>query len=432
MNSIWTKTVTMPQFPSLEGDMKTDVLIIGGGMAGILCAHFLQEQGVNYVLAEGREICSGVTKNTTAKITSQHGLIYQKIAKQRGNEMAAKYLEANQAAIRKYAKLAKDIDCEFERKTNYVYSINDRKALEREMNVLTKLGFDAIFTEYTELPFRVAGAVGFANQAQFHPLKFVTALAKHLHIYEHTYVKELKSHRAVTNRGNISFDQVIFATHFPIDNKHGMYFMKLYQHRSYVISYEQAQNVEGMYVDEAMGGMSFRNYADSLLIGGGDHRTGKQGGAWKEIEGFAREHYKEARETARWATQDCMSLDGVPYIGAYSKNMPGCYVTTGFNKWGMTSSMVAAGILTDLVLGKANAYTEVYDPGRSMLHPQLLVNMAESGMNLVMPAKKRCPHMGCGLKWNKQEHTWDCPCHGSRFDKDGGVIEGPAMGDLRK
>ena len=127
-----------------------------------------------------------------------------------------------------------------------------------------------------------------------------------------------------------------------------------------------------------------------------------------------------------------MSLDGVPYIGAYSKNMPGCYVATGFNKWGMTSSMVAAGILTDLVLGKENAYTEVYDSGRSMLHPQLLVNMAVSGMNLVMPAKKRCPHMGCGLKWNKQEHTWDCPCHGSRFDKDGGVIEGPAMGDLKK
>ena len=185
MNSIWTKTVIMPKFPSLEGDIKTDVLIIGGGMSGILCAHFLQEQGVNYVLAEGREICSGVTKNTSAKITSQHGLIFQKIAKQRGNEMAAKYLEA--------------------------------------------------------------------NQAQFHPLKFVAVLAKNLHIYEHTYVKELKPHVAVTNWGNISFDQVIFATHFPIDNKQGMYFMKLYQHRYYVISYEQAQNVEGMYVDEAMG-----------------------------------------------------------------------------------------------------------------------------------------------------------------------------------
>ena len=155
MDSIWTKTVTMPSFPALEGDIKTDVLIIGGGMAGILCAHFLQEQGVDYVLAEGREICSGVTKNTTAKITSQHGLIYQKIAKQRGMEMAAMYLGANQAAVRAYGELAKGIDCDFERKTNYVYSLKSRKKLEKEAKILTKIGFDNIFAEYTELPFRV-------------------------------------------------------------------------------------------------------------------------------------------------------------------------------------------------------------------------------------------------------------------------------------
>ncbi len=431
MDSIWTKTVNMPQFPALEGDTKADVLIIGGGMAGVLCAHFLQEQGVNYVLAEGRTICSGVTKNTTAKITSQHGLIYQKLAKQRGNEVAAKYLEANQAAVRKFAQLAKDMDCDFERKTNYIYSLNNRKKLENEMKTLENLGFRSVFQEFTELPFRVEGAVGFENQAQFHPLKFAAGLAKNLHIYEHTYVKELKPHTAVTNRGNISFDKVIFATHFPMDNKHGMYFLKLYQHRSYLIGYTHAQNVAGMYVDEAMNGMSFRNYGDLLLIGGGDHRTGKQGGNWAEIREFAKEHYREAKEKACWATQDCMSLDEVPYIGQYSKGLPGAYVATGFNKWGMTASMVAAGILTDLVQARENAYAEVFDPSRNMLKPQLLVNMAESGMNLVMPAKRRCPHLGCGLKWNKAEHSWDCPCHGSRFDKDGGVIEGPSTGDLK-
>lgn len=432
MDSIWTKTVNMPQFPSLEGDIQTDVLIIGGGMAGILCAHFLQEQGVNYVLAEGRTICSGVTKNTTAKITSQHGLIYQKIAKQRGNEVAAKYLEANQAAVRKYAELAKDIDCDFERKTNYVYSLNDRKKLENEMRTLDAIGFRSIFQESTKLPFPVAGAVGFENQAQFHPLKFAAGLVKNLHIYEHTYVKELKPNMAVTGQGNIHFQKVIFATHFPVDNKHGMYFLKMYQHRSYVIGYARAQNVEGMYVDEAMNGMSFRNYGDLLLIGGGDHRTGKQGGNWAEIRTFAKEHYGAAREEAWWATQDCMSLDGVPYIGQYSKGMSRAYVATGFNKWGVTSAMVAAGILTDLVLERENACAEVFEPSRSMLKPQLLVNVAEAGMNLVMPAKRRCPHMGCGLKWNQKEHSWDCPCHGSRFGEDGGVIEGPATGDLRR
>lgn len=431
MDSIWTKTVTMPSFPALEGDIKTDVLIIGGGMAGILCAHFLKEQGVDYVLAEGREICSGVTKNTTAKITSQHGLIYQKIAKQRGMEMAAMYLGANQAAVRAYGELAKGIDCDFERKTNYVYSLKSRKKLEKEAKILTKIGFDNIFAEYTELPFRVEGAIGFPNQAQFHPLKFVAGLAKRLRIYEHTYVKELKPHRAVTENGDIVFDKVVFATHFPIDNKHGMYFMKMYQHRSYVIAYEQGVNVEGMYVDEAMNGMSFRNYGDLLLVGGGDHRTGKQGGGWREIEETSRKYYGELKEAARWATQDCITLDEVPYIGEYSKRMPGCYVATGFNKWGMTSSMVAARMLTDLICGRENVYQRLYDPARSMLRPQLVVNGAEAVMNLVLPAKKRCPHMGCGLKWNKEEHSWDCPCHGSRFDEDGGVIEGPATGSLR-
>ena len=431
MDSIWTKTVTMPSFPALEGDIKTDVLIIGGGMAGILCAHFLQEQGVDYVLAEGREICSGVTKNTTAKITSQHGLIYQKIAKQRGMEMAAMYLGANQTAVRAYGELAKEIDCDFERKTNYVYSLKSRKKLEKEAKILTKIGLDNIFVEYTELPFRVEGAIGFPNQAQFHPLKFVAGLAKRLRIYEHTYVKELKPHRAVTEKGDIVFDKAVFATHFPIDNKHGMYFMKMYQHRSYVIACEQGVNVEGMYVDEAMNGMSFRNYGDLLLVGGGDHRTGKQGGGWREIEETSRKYYGELKEAARWATQDCITLDEVPYIGEYSKRMPGCYVATGFNKWGMTSSMVAAKMLTDLICGRENVYQRLYDPARSMLRPQLVVNGAEAVMNLVLPAKKRCPHMGCGLKWNKEEHSWDCPCHGSRFDENGGVIEGPAMGDLR-
>ena len=431
MDSIWTKTVTMPSFPALEGDIKTDVLIIGGGMAGILCAHFLQEQGVDYVLAEGREICSGVTKNTTAKITSQHGLIYQKIAKQRGMEMAAMYLGANQTAVRAYGELAKGIDCDFERKTNYVYSLKSRKKLEKEAKILTKIGFDNIFAEYTELPFRVEGAIGFPNQAQFHPLKFVAGLAKRLRIYEHTYVKELKPHRAVAEKGDIVFEKVVFATHFPIDNKHGMYFMKMYQHRSYVIACEQGVNVEGMYVDEAMNGMSFRNYGDLLFVGGGDHRTGKQGGGWREIEETSRKYYGELKEAARWATQDCITLDEVPYIGEYSKRIPGCYVATGFNKWGMTSSMVAAKMLTDLICGRENVYQRLYDPARSMLRPQLVVNGAEAVMNLVLPTKKRCPHMGCGLKWNQEEHSWDCPCHGSRFDEDGGVIEGPAMGNLR-
>ena len=432
MDSIWTKSENLPKFPALEGDLKTDVLIIGGGIAGILCAYFLKEQGVDYALAESRTLCSGITKNTTAKITSQHGLIYQKLLKSKGKELASMYLDVNQESIKKYARLAEKIDCDFEYKTNYVYSLNDRKKLEKETEALRQIGFAHQFTEHTELPLPVAGAIGFENQAQFHPLKFLAGISGDLNIYEHTFVSELKPNMAVTRYGNITFQKVIFATHFPMDNKHGMYFLKLYQHRSYVIALKNAADVNGMYVDETDCGMSFRNQKDFLLIGGGDHRTGKQGGNWQELRAFAKMHYPNAEEAACWATQDCMSLDSVPYIGQYSKGLPGCYVATGFNKWGMTSSMTAAGILTDMVLGKENPYAEVFNPSRSMLKAQLFINGFEATKNLLTISKKRCPHMGCALKWNAAERSWDCSCHGSRFGEDGGVIDGPAEGDLKE
>ena len=225
--------------------------------------------------------------------------------------------------------------------------------------------------------------------------------------------------------------KIIVATHFPILNKHGSYFLKLYQHRSYVLALEGAQKVDGMYVDEDKKGLSFRNYGDRLLLGGGSHRTGKKGGNWHELEKFARKHYPSARVVGKWATQDCMSLDSVPYIGQYSKNTPDLYVATGFNKWGMTSSMVASMILSDLVQGKPNEYAQVFSPSRSILRPQLAVNALESTFGLLTPTVPRCPHLGCALKYNKAEHSWDCPCHGSRFTESGEVINNPATDDKR-
>ena len=223
---------------------------------------------------------------------------------------------------------------------------------------------------------------------------------------------------------------MIAATHFPFLNKHGAYFLKLYQHRSYVMALKNVSDVRGMYVDEAQEGMSFRNARDLLLVGGGGHRTGKRGGAWRELREFARRYYPGATEKYQWATQDCMSLDGVPYIGPYSSSTSNLYVATGFNKWGMTSSMVSAMLLSDLVQGKTNPFAEVFSPSRTVLRPQLVVNGFEAAVGLLAPTTKRCPHMGCALKWNSQEHTWDCPCHGSRFTKKGKCIDNPATGDL--
>ena len=431
MDSLWRQTSDLERFPQLEQDIKSQVLIIGGGMAGILCAYLLHQAGIPYVLAEAQTLCSGISGNTTAKITSQHGLIYDQLIRKFGLSGAGEYLRANEVALQRYRELCRKIDCGFQEKDAYVYSLEDRGKIRREVAALKRLGFPGAFCETLPLPFPVAGAVRYPNQAQFHPLQFVAAISRGLHIYEHTPVRELAGTTAITDHGKITAKQVIVATHFPFLNRHGSYFLKLYQHRSYVIALENAPYVDGMYVDEAPAGMSFRRYEDLLLVGGGDHRTGKKGGGWRELREFARRHYPDAVEKYHWAAQDCMTLDGVPYIGPYSARTPDLYVATGFNKWGMTSSMVSAMILCDLVQGKAHPWARVFSPSRTILRPQLAVNGLEAAVNFLTPTARRCPHLGCALKWNPCEHTWDCPCHGSRFTEDGKLIDNPATGDLR-
>lgn len=431
MSSVWSDSVKIPKFPSLKSNIETDVLIIGGGMSGILCAYMLKQAGVDYTLVEATQICQGITKNTTAKITSQHGLIYDKLIKSVGVEKAALYLQANQEAIKVYKQLCSKIKCDFEEKDSYVYSLDNSEKILKEINALKKINFDVEFVKEVPLPFNIAGAVKFPKQAQFNPLKFISEISKGLNIFENTTVRQMKEHEAITDNGTIKANKIIVATHFPFINKHGSYFLKMYQHRSYVIALENAHDVNGIYIDEAQCGMSFRNYDNLLLIGGGDHRTGKQGGNWKELREFAKKYYPDSKEKYQWATQDCMTLDGIPYIGQYSKNTPDFYVATGYNKWGMTSAMVSASMLTDMILGKNNEYFEIFSPSRSMIKPQLLVNAYEATKNLLTIFKHRCPHLGCALKWNKLEHSWDCPCHGSRFDETGSLIDNPATGNIK-
>lgn len=429
--SLWSDSISLPRFPSLQTDLTTDVLVIGGGIAGILCACQLAQAGVNYTLVEATTICGGITKNTTAKITAQHGLIYHKLIRQFGTEKAAMYLHANQAAVKQYAKLCAEIDCDYEENDAFVYSRNNPRIIEEELAALQQLNFPAELIWQLPLPFPVAGAVRFPRQAQFNPLKFLATITTDLNIYEHTMVREITGRKARTEHGTITADKIIVATHFPFLNKHGSYFMKMYQHRSYVIALEGAPDVHGMYVDDDQKGLSFRTADNLLLIGGGGHRTGKEGGNWEVLSRFARQNYPDATERYRWAAQDCMTLDDVPYIGSYSRHTPNLYVATGFNKWGITSSMAAAMLLADLVMGKEHPDAAVFSPSRSILHPQLAINALESTKNLLTIATPRCPHLGCALKWNKAEHSWDCPCHGSRFDADGRLIDNPATGDLK-
>lgn len=431
MDSVWS-THPMPRFPALEGDICTEVLVIGGGMAGILTAHMLKQAGAQVVVAEADQVGMGITQNTTAKITAQHGLCYQDFAERSGKETAGLYLQANQEALGQFRALCRERDCDFEEQDSFVFSRDDLQTLDEECHTLNALGFPAELKYDLPLPFPTAGAVKFPRQGQFHPLKLLASLAPELRIYAHTPVRQLQGSTALCDRGRIRAEKIIVATHFPFLNKHGFYFLKLYQQRSYVLALEGVPEWQGMYLEERENGLSFRRFQGLCLLGGGGHRTGKAGGGWRELENAAARYYPDARITHRWATQDCMTLDGIPYIGQYSPATPGLYVATGFNKWGMTSSMISALLLRDLIAGRENPFAGLFSPDRSMLHPQLGSNILESARNLLTPTTPRCPHMGCALKWNSQEHSWDCPCHGSRFDENGSLTDNPATRSLKE
>ena len=430
MASIWSEKTGIKKHKVLDGEAKTDVLIIGGGIAGILCAYMLDKEGVNYILTEANEICSGITKNTTAKITSQHSLIYSKIEKEFSTEYASLYYKANEKALNEYRKLCADIDCDFEKNDNYVYSTENDNKLKKEIETLQRINANAKYCDSVSIPVDIIGAIKFPNQAQFNPFKFLSAISENLNIYEHTKIRELVGNTAATDNGRIFAKRIVVATHFPFINKHGAYYLKMYQHRTYAIALEDEDDINGMYVDENKKGLSFRNYKSFLIIGGGSHRTGKNGGNWEELINFAKLNYPGSKITYKWATQDCMTLDGIPYVGRYSKNTENLYVITGFNKWGMTNSMAGAGLIRDLIVGRHNEFEKLYSTSRTLLRPQLAVNGFEAIVNLVNPKPRRCPHLGCALSWNKEEQTWDCPCHGSRFEKNGDLIDNPATSGI--
>lgn len=440
---LWENGINMLRFPKLEGDMEIDVLIVGGGMAGILCAHKLQKQGVRYLLVDAETVGSGTTKGTTAALTAQHGNIYTKLVKNFDKETAKGYLKANLKAVEEYRKLADDIDFDFQDMPSYTYSTDDRHALMVESVIVKELGFDAEYVKDAGLPFETVGAVRFPRMAQFHPLKLIAALSEEMEIREHTKVLSVgRSKRADsvsgqyrytahTKQGDIHANKIIMSAHYPFLGMKGVYPLKLYQKRSFVVALEHAPQLVGTYADDAEGGIYLRTYEDLLLVGGGDYRTGTRNDGFETVRDFVRKHFPKVHERYAWAAQDCISLDEMPYIGNYSKSLPDVYVITGFNEWGMSSSMVAASIITDQIMGRKNSFAKIFAPDRTMFRKQLAVNMAETMKSYLTPTTRRCTHMGCALKKNIEENTWDCPCHGSRFDEKGCVLDNPAKRDIK-
>ena len=431
MQSIWMQDYNMSDSKELNGVIDTDTAIIGGGLVGMLCANMLKERGVDCVVIEAKKAGLGVTCNTTAKITAQHNIIYSKIEKKYGLEAAKNYYKTNSEAVDDFRTLARTIDCDFEEKTAYVYTFNNKERLLDEARIYKHIGISSVFVDKPSIPIKTMGALGMLNQAQFHPIKFLNNIKSGLTVYQNTLATDIKPGVVMTTKGVVNAKNIILATHYPMINIPGLFFTKLYQHRSYVIALEGAQDPNGMYIDEQDTGFSFRSYKNYLLLGGGSHRTGKSSCGWDDLRMFATASYPVATERYSWATQDCMTLDSMPYIGQHRKNSRDLFVATGFNKWGMTGGMVAAKLLCDLITEGKSRYANIFSPSRTMFHPQLFVNLGESILGLLSLNKPRCSHMGCALKWNPHEHTYDCSCHGSRFEKSGELINNPAKKGIK-
>ncbi len=454
METIWTSTCNITHRRPLMEDIETEVAVIGAGMAGILIAYLLQKEGKKVVVLEANEIGSGQTGKTTAKITSQHSLIYDEILKNKGVEYAIQYARANEKAIREYEKIIieQGIQCDFRKCPSYIYSENV-EVMKAEAEAARKAGLDATFTTETTLPFSVAGAVKIENQAQFHPLLFIKALAEAITIYENTKVYKVEEHKITTDNATVIAKHIVFACHYPFMRLSGMYFARMHQERSYVITLKNVPQLDGMYLGVGENGYSFRNYGDYLLFGGGKHRTGenKFGGSYERLREEAKKIFPESEEIYHWSAQDCMTSDNIPFIGRFSKGKPNWYIASGFQKWGMTSSMVSAMIIRDCICNIKNQNADVFSPNRFSMNDigegattvgkglkgvgKRILPFLDKQPKDRIPIKKVtrwCPHLGCPLEWNPEEKTWDCPCHGSRFDENGKLIDGPAKYGIEK
>lgn len=493
MKSLWIETTKEKlNIVPLENDEETEICVIGAGLFGLTTAYYLTKLGKKVIVLEKGEIGEKVSGNTTGKITSQHDLFYNHLINDYGKEYAKKYLESNEQAIENIKEIIEKemIDCEFKEKSAYVYTTSQDEVIEikKEVDAIKELGREAEFVTKTDLPFNIKGAIKIKGQAQFHPRKYMLGLAKSIlkenKIYNFTTVKDIEKennrYKIYTDRGIIKSKYIVLATHYPIINIPGFYFIKMYQATSYIIAVETNSKLpQDMYINIKEPIYSFRtasyNGKDILLIGGIGHKTGEpieDDRNYRELEKKAREMYPDCKILFKWNTRDCIGLDKIPYIGEFSNLMPNIFVGTGFKKWGMTLSNVAANIVTDKIIGEKNEFEEIYKATRlkPIKNRWEVKNILKESVNSIMlnkfkvekasldviendngaiieidgenigiykdkegkiySVKPNCTHLGCLLSWNNLDKTWDCPCHGSRFDYKGRNLYEPAIKNL--
>ena len=535
MNSYWINSEkNKEKYNKLEKNIETDICIIGGGITGISTAYYLTKENLKVTVLDMGKIGFQTTGNSTAKITSQHGLFYKYLKDSKGEDFARLYYDANEDAIKNIKKIVEKekIQCDLECQSAYVLAANREEVqkVKDEVEVVRGFGGHAEYLEREDIDKNLLilnplAAIRFKNQAQFNSYKYTIELAKvcknlGANIYENTKVVDVRDEKDYyyleTEDGyKIKAKYLVITTKYPIINIPGFYFMKMYQSTSYGISIPVKEKLfDGMYITSTNPKVSLRmakvdnniikdvvdgnieNYAKQdkenrkrvkekqnskidneyvLIVVGTDHKTGEKtdlSNSYKKLENIAKQIYPQGKVENYWNTEDCITLDKIPYIGKYSTMWENAYVATGFNKWGITTSNIAANIITDMIIGRKNRYEDIFISTRvePVKNRQEVGNMLketvsslvlkkfelpeseqaslknEEGKIIEIEGEKvgaykdkegriytivpKCAHLGCELSWNNLEKTWDCPCHGSRYDYTGKMLYGPTVKDL--
>lgn len=469
-----------------------DVAVVGAGITGITTALLLQQAGATVALVEADRVAAGVTGYTTAKVTSLHGLVYADLVKSFGEDGARIYGEANEAGIARIVRFVEElgIDCHLERRPAYTYTEDPERvaAIEAEVDAARRLGLPATFTTETDLPFDVRGAVRFDNQALFHPRQYCLALAAAIpgdgsYVFETTRALGVEAGTPCTvqtDRGDIRAGHVVLATLLPFLDRGG-FFAKCHPTRSYALAVRvEGRETGGMYLSADSPARSVRPYHSGdpslLVVAGEGHKTGQDPDTTRRyaaLEAWARDRYDVRSVEHRWSAHDYVSVDSVPYVGRLTRGSEHLSVATGLRKWGMTNGTAAAVMISDAILGRDNPWASFFDANRlevttsarefvkenldvakrfvgdrlsSVTRPavddlapgegavvevggeRVAAYRDEAGaVHAVSPV---CTHLGCIVAFNTAEKSWDCPCHGSRFDHLGRLLAGPAVEDL--
>ncbi len=487
--SLWMATSDWQERPVLRGDMSVQAVVIGAGITGLTAARLLTEQGLTVAVIESRRVCSGVTGLTTAKVTALQSTIYTELSERWGDETSAAYASANLEGLAMIRRRVHDdqIDCDLRSAPAVTYSEADGGVakIENEVEAARRAGLDVSFTTESDLPFEIAGAASLEDQARFHPRNYCQGLVRGIladggAVFEGTRALDLdaKVGKVVTDRGTVSADVIVVASHIPFVDTGG-YFARMTTSRSYAVAFRSPDEPPaGMYisVDEPI--RSIRSTGDGYTIVGGEaHPSGHEVDTeerYRALASWSQDRFGATDADYRWSAQDYRSVDGLPFVGPLGSSGR-VFTATGFAKWGLANGTISAAIMVDLAMGRDNSLARVFDSKRSALKqaaPGFLkagAGFAKSlltdrvlpsnlkGLDHVAPGSGEivsinghkaaafrdedgaahavspiCTHRGCQVQFNNAERTWDCPCHGSRFDVEGKVIHGPAVQDLAR